>query len=319
MAINFHHLSFTYAPKSPFQFDALHNINLTIKKNAFTAIIGHTGSGKSTLIQHINALLVASEGILQVDDKIFLPTKRQKYIKQLNKTLKSKKVDASKKEVAAELLKLVENHEVYKIKELRKKIGVVFQFPEYQLFEENVLKDVAFGPQNFGISKEEAIILAKEALTLVGLGEEFYERSPFDLSGGEKRRVAIAGILALKPEILVLDEPTAGLDPLSAQQMLDTFYEIHQKGTTVILVTHDMDIVLRYASEVIVMSQGKIIEETTPHALFSNIKEEYSLEVPLLYKTLHQLILKGAPLNVEKIKSVNDLAREIALLKGSKK
>lgn len=318
MAIKFHHLQFSYAPKSPFQFDALHNINLTIKENTFTAVIGHTGSGKSTLVQHINALLMPTDGIVQVDEQIVLPTKTKKYIKILKKKLKSKKTSSETKQRLEYLLSIVEAHKTYKVKDLRKKVGVVFQFPEYQLFEENVIKDVSFGPQNFGVSKDDAILLAKEALTLVGLDESFYERSPFELSGGEKRRVAIAGILALKPEILVLDEPTAGLDPLSAFQMMETFKTIHRRGTTIILVTHDMDIVLRYATDVVVMKNGEVIEETTPQALFSNVKEEYSLEVPVLYEVMQELKKRGCPLDFSKINSIPKLAQALKELKEHK-
>ncbi|MFA5659892.1 MAG: energy-coupling factor transporter ATPase [Bacilli bacterium] len=315
MAIKFHHLQFTYAPKSPFQFDALHNINLSIKEKAFTAIIGHTGSGKSTLVQHVNALLLPTSGIVQVDDKILLPTKTKKYKKLLQKKLKDKKVSPEEKTRSEYLLSIIDAHETYKIKNLRKKVGVVFQFPEYQLFEENVIKDVSFGPQNFGVSREEALDLAKVALTQVGLGPEFYERSPFELSGGEKRRVAIAGILALKPEILVLDEPTAGLDPLSAHEMMETFAAIHRAGTTIILVTHDMDLVLRYATDVIVMKNGNVIEETTPQALFSHVKDDYSLEVPVLYEVMQALAKRGCPLDFNQINSISDLAEALARLK----
>ena len=318
MAIKFHHLSFTYAPKSPFQFEALQDINLTIKEKSFTAVIGHTGSGKSTLVQHINALLVPTDGIVEVDNGLVLPIKTKKYTKRLKKRLKSKKVTPEEKNRIEYLLSVIAEYKAYKIKNLRKKVGVVFQFPEYQLFEENVIKDVSFGPQNFGVSKDEAILLAKEALTLVGLGQEFYERSPFELSGGEKRRVAIAGILALKPEILVLDEPTAGLDPLSARKMMQTFSEIHKRGTTIILVTHDMDLVLRYATDVVVMKNGAIIEETTPQQLFSNIKEEYSLEVPVLYEVMMALKKRGCPLDFSNIISISKLAKALKELKEQK-
>ena len=314
MAIKFHHINFTYAPKSPFQFDALHDINLEIKDKSFTAIIGHTGSGKSTLVQHINALLVASDGILQVDSEIVLPTKKKKYEKKLHKALKKKNINAPEIARISYLLDVTNNYGVYKTKTLRSKVGVVFQFPEYQLFEENVLKDVAFGPQNFGVKKEAATLLAKEALTLVGLGEEFYERSPFELSGGEKRRVAIAGILALKPQILVLDEPTAGLDPLSAFNMMETFKKIHDRGTTIILVTHDMDLVLRYASDVVVMKSGEVIEETTPRELFGNIKDDYSLEVPVLYDVMLQLKARGCPLDFATINSIPELVLALKAL-----
>lgn len=319
MAIKFHHLSFTYAPKSPFQFEALQDINLEIKDKSFTAVIGHTGSGKSTLVQHINGLLLPSDGIVEVDGGLLLPTKTKKYAKRLKKILKNKKVIAAEKERSEYLLSVMAQYKAYKIKNLRKKVGVVFQFPEYQLFEENVIKDVSFGPQNFGVPKDEAILLAKEALTLVGLGQEFYERSPFELSGGEKRRVAIAGILALKPEILVLDEPTAGLDPLSAYKMMQTFSEIHKRGTTIILVTHDMGLVLRYATDVVVMKNGTIIEETTPQQLFSNIKDDYSLEVPVLYEVMVELKKRGCPLDFTKITSINKLAKALKELKENSK
>ncbi len=317
MAIKFHHVNFTYAPRSPFQHDALFDINVAIKDQTFTAIIGHTGSGKSTLVQHINALLLPTDGVLQVDEQIVLPMKSKKYVKKMHKALKNKKTTKAEKTRLEYLLNIVATHKVYKTKELRSKIGVVFQFPEYQLFEENVLKDVSFGPQNFGVSRDDAIILAKEALTLVGLGEEFYERSPFELSGGEKRRVAIAGILALKPQILVLDEPTAGLDPLSAHAMMETFASIHKNGTTIILVTHDMDLVLRYASDVIVMKNGTVIEETTPRELFSNIKDDYSLEVPVLYEVMLALKARGCPLDFAKINSISELAVALKKVQGT--
>lgn len=319
MAIKFHHIYFSYAPKSPFQYDALHDINLEIKQNSFTAVIGHTGSGKSTLVQHINALLVPTSGAVKVEDFLILPCKKKKYLRQLNRKLKSKKVSAEQKQRLAFLKSIVESGAAYKVKELRKKVGVVFQFPEYQLFEETVIKDVAFGPKNFGVSNEEALGLAKNALTLVGIDESFYSRSPFELSGGEKRRVAIAGILALKPEILVLDEPTAGLDPLSAHEMMEVFANIHRAGTTIVLVTHDMDLVLRYASDVVVMKDGKIVEETTPQKLFADVKEEYSLEVPAFYAFMQALVQRGCPLDITKINTVNDLAKMVKNLKEQAK
>ncbi|OQA79327.1 MAG: Energy-coupling factor transporter ATP-binding protein EcfA2 [Tenericutes bacterium ADurb.Bin239] len=315
MAVKFSHVDFTYAPKSPFQFDALHDINLVIKDESFTAVIGHTGSGKSTLIQHINALLIPTSGVVQIEDSLILPTKKKKYLRRIKRKLKNKKVKAEQKERLAFLQSIVLAHKTYKVKELRKKVGVVFQFPEYQLFEETVIKDVAFGPRNFGVSAADASLLAKEALTMVGINESFYARSPFELSGGEKRRVAIAGILALKPEILVLDEPTAGLDPLSAAQMMETFAKIHKNGTTIVLVTHDMDLVLRYASDVVVMKDGKILEETTPVKLFADVKEEYSLEVPTFYAVMQELVKRGCPLDISKINNVSDLAKMLKSLK----
>lgn len=315
MAIKFHHLDYVYSPRSPFQYDALHDINLEIKDHSFTAIIGHTGSGKSTLVQQINALLVPTSGFVSVGTEAITPIKYGKYIKVLSKGLKNKHFSIEKKEQLNSIKTSLVDYQAYKKKSVRAKVGIVFQFPEYQLFAETVIKDVAFGPQNFGISEKDALERAKDALKLVGISESYYERSPFDLSGGEKRRVAIAGILALNPEVLVLDEPTAGLDPLNAKSMMSLFKTIHERGTTIILVTHDMDIVLQYASDVIVMKDGRIIEETTPHALFSNIKEDYSLEVPALYAFIKHLIEKGAPLDINQIRSVEDLAKALVALR----
>lgn len=319
MAVKFHHLDFVYSPRSPFQYDALHNINLEIKDGSFTAIIGHTGSGKSTLVQQINALLTPTSGFVTVGEEAVTPIKYKKYLKDINKALASKKVCKEEKAKLTLIKDELVSYEPYKKKSLRAKVGVVFQFPEYQLFADTVIKDVAFGPKNFDVSDEEATERAKSALTMVGLDETYYERSPFDLSGGEKRRVAIAGILALNPKVLVLDEPTAGLDPLNAKQMMGLFKKIHDEGTTIILVTHDMDIVLQYATDVVVMKDGAVIEETNPHALFSNIKEDYSLEVPALYAFIKTLITRGAPLDIAKIRSVEELASEIVRLRRDQK
>ncbi|NMV82783.1 MAG: ATP-binding cassette domain-containing protein, partial [Erysipelotrichia bacterium] len=206
-----------------------------------------------------------------------------------------------------------------KIKELRKLVGIVFQFPEYQLFEETVEKDVAFGPKNFGLSNEEALKNAHDALRLVGLDDTFFKRSPFDLSGGERRRVAIAGILALKPSILVLDEPTAGLDPRGAREMMKLFKGLHDNGTTVILVTHDMNIVLEYSDTVIVMEDGEVREITTPLQLFNQENDLYSLETPLLYKFVKLLSDQGLKLNLNEIKDIESLGAAIAKARGNKK
>lgn len=316
MALKFHNVDFTYAPKSPFQYDALHNINVAIEKGSFTAIVGHTGSGKSTLVQHANALLLPTRGIVQVGSKLVLPTKFKKYKKQLMKKINHKKTTVDEKTRLLYLYEILSNYEQYKLKSLRKEVGLVFQFPEYQLFEETVLKDVSFGPLNFGVTKEEAEKLAKDALNLVGIDESFYERSPFELSGGEKRRVAIAGILALEPNVLVLDEPTAGLDPLSAKNMMATFADIHKTGTTVILVTHDMNLVLRYATSVIVMVEGEVVLKTTPHELFSNEEEDYSLEIPHLYEAMKLLKAQGCPLEFSKIKTIEQLVSEVLRLRS---
>lgn len=318
MAVKFHHLDFVYSPRSPFQYDALHHINLEIQDGSFTAIIGHTGSGKSTLVQQINALLTPTSGFVSVGEEAVTPIKYKKYLKDIDKRLKSKKVTEEEKAKLTLIKEELVDYVPFKKKSLRAKVGVVFQFPEYQLFSDTVIKDVAFGPRNFNVSEEDALELAKDALTLVGLDESYYERSPFDLSGGEKRRVAIAGILALKPKVLVLDEPTAGLDPLNAKAMMSLFKKIHDEGTTIILVTHDMDIVLQYATNVIVMKDGVVIEETTPHALFSNIKDDYALEVPALYAFVKTLIARGAPLDINKIRSVEELAHEIVKLREGK-
>ncbi|HZJ89798.1 MAG TPA: energy-coupling factor transporter ATPase [Bacilli bacterium] len=318
MALKFHHVDFTYAPKSPFQYEALNDISLHIERHSFTAIVGHTGSGKSTLVQHANALLLPTNGIVQVGSKLILPTKQKRYIRHLTKKLKNKKTPDGEKQKINYLLEVLQNYEKYKIKSLRKEVGLVFQFPEYQLFEETVLKDVMFGPRNFDIKTEEAEKLAKEALALVGIDETFYSRSPFELSGGEKRRVAIAGILALQPEVLVLDEPTAGLDPQSAKKMMQTFQKIHEQGTTVILVTHDMNLVLEYANSVIVMENGKIVLKTTPHVLFSDLEQNYHLETPLLYQVMLKLKEQGCPIEVENVKTIDELVVELQRL-GVKK
>ena len=188
MSITFKEVEHIYSQNTPFAYHALKGVNLNIKKGSMVALIGHTGSGKSTLVQHINALLLPTKGQIQIEDYMISATDKPSLLKPL-----------------------------------RKKAGLVFQFPEYQLFEETILKDIIFGPKNFGVNEEEAIIKAKEALKLVGLDESYLEKSPFELSGGQKRRVAIAGILAMEPEILVLDEPTAGLDPQGAKEMLSLF------------------------------------------------------------------------------------------------
>lgn len=316
MAVTFHHLDFVYSPRSPFQYDALHDINLSIKEHSFTAIIGHTGSGKSTLVQQINALLTPTSGFVSVGPEAVTPIKYGKYVKVLNKKINHKKTTALEKQKFNSIKTDLLTYQGFKKKSLRSKVGVVFQFPEYQLFADTVLKDVAFGPRNFNVNEKDATEAAKKALELVGLDQSYFDRSPFDLSGGEKRRVAIAGILALQPQVLVLDEPTAGLDPLNAKQMMGLFKKIHEGGTTIILVTHDMDIVLQYASDVIVMKDGRVIEETTPHALFSDIKDDYALEVPALYAFIRQLIDRGAPLDITKIRSVDDLALALVALRS---
>lgn len=278
MPIIFRDVCFSYAEKNPMNHLALSHLSFSIETGSFTALVGRTGCGKSTLVQQINALFHPLSGEVEVDG----------YLNSSDKKKRTKKN-----------------------KELRKKVGLVFQFPEYQLFEESVLKDVVFGPKNFGASKEEALAAAKEALALVGLDESFYERSPFELSGGEKRRVAIAGILACHPEYLIVDEPTAGLDPKGAQEMMDLFEDIHRKGTTIILVTHDMNLVLRYCDRVLVLEDGKLVADDKPSAFFQQDMDRYSLETPALYRFMQGLDAKGLKLDQDGITDVDSLAEAI--------
>ena len=276
MAIKVSDLFYVYNPKSPNATEALNGVSFTIEDNSFVAFVGETGSGKSTLIQNLNALLLPSRGQVEVDDYIITPQKRK------NKN----------------------------IKQLRKHIGLVFQFPEYQLFEETVEDDVAFGVKNFGIKEPEALEKAHKALLSVGLNESYFKRSPFELSGGEKRRVAIAGILAIEPDILVLDEPTAGLDPRGVQEIMALVSKMHEDGKTIILVTHDMDLVLKYCQKVFVLNKGKIAFEGNPNQLFAQNNEELSIEVPALYELARKLNDKGLHLDIENIHSVDDFVKQ---------
>ena len=276
MAIKVSDLFYVYNPKSPNATEALNGVSLTIEDNSFIALVGETGSGKSTLIQNLNALLLPNKGQIEVDDFIITPKKNK------NKN----------------------------IKQLRKHIGLVFQFPEYQLFEETVEEDVAFGVKNFGIKGEEALEKAHKALLSVGLNETYFKRSPFELSGGEKRRVAIAGILAIEPDILVLDEPTAGLDPKGVQELMSLVVKMHQDGKTIILVTHDMDLVLEYCQKVFVLNKGKLAFEGNPNQLFALNNEELAIEVPALYELARKLNDKGLKLDIENIRSVDDFVKQ---------
>ena len=276
MAIKVSDLFYVYNPKSPNATEALNGVSLTIEDNSFIALVGETGSGKSTLIQNLNALLLPNKGQIEVDDYIITPKKNK------NKN----------------------------IKQLRKHIGLVFQFPEYQLFEETVEEDVAFGVKNFGIKGEEALEKAHKALLSVGLNETYFKRSPFELSGGEKRRVAIAGILAIEPDILVLDEPTAGLDPKGVQELMSLVVKMHQDGKTIILVTHDMDLVLEYCQKVFVLNKGKLAFEGNPNQLFALNNEELAIEVPALYELARKLNDKGLKLDIENIRSVDDFVKQ---------
>ena len=277
MSIKVNNVSYTYLKKTEQRVLALDNISLEINKGTITALVGHTGSGKSTLIQLFNALLLPDTGTVEVDDYVITPNKKK------NKN----------------------------IKELRKHIASIFQFPEYQLFEETVEKDVAFGLRNYGVKEDEAIKKAHEALTLVGLDESFYKRSPFELSGGEKRRVAIAGILVLNPEILILDEPTVGLDPAGTKIILDLIKKLHAEGKTIIMVTHDMELVFEYATDVIVLKEGKVAFEGKPEVLFGKNSGDLSLEIPKLYEFLQKLEKRGLGINMPKIRNIDDLIKEL--------
>ena len=264
MGITLESVNYTYQAGTPFEGRALFDINLSIKEGSYTAFIGHTGSGKSTIMQLLNGLNVPTEGAVIVND--------------IKITADSKNKD---------------------IKPVRKKVGLVFQFPESQLFEETVLKDVAFGPQNFGVSIEEAEQLAREKLAMVGISEEFFEKNPFELSGGQMRRVAIAGILAMEPEVLVLDEPTAGLDPKGRRELMSLFKELHQNGMTIVLVTHLMDDVANYADYVNVLEGGKLVRSGYPKEVFQDVDflESKQLGVPKITKFAQQLVKRGLQLD----------------------
>lgn len=275
MPITFKQLTHIYNANSPFPYAALHEIDLDIKEGVFTAVIGETGSGKSTLVQHLNALLLPTSGSVEIDEFSVTPDKKK------NKNLK----------------------------QLRKKVGLVFQFPEYQLFEETILKDVCFGPKNFGLSEEEAIKRAKEVLNIVGLDESYLERSPFDLSGGQKRRVAIAGILAADPDVLVLDEPTAGLDPQGAYEMMQLFQTLNKEHKkTIIMVTHDMEHVMNYCKEVIVLKDGRVEKKCTTATFFKNTKLMDTLNItpPAVIRVKRLLEEKGMTIegNVTSMKTL---------------
>ena len=261
MDIQFEQVGYTYQPNTPFQHRALADVNLTIKEGSYTAIVGHTGSGKSTLLQHLNALIKPTEGKVTIGEREILPDTN-------NKNLKS----------------------------IRQQVGIVFQFPEAQLFEETVARDIAFGPKNFGVSDERATEIVKETLEMVGLDESYMERSPFELSGGQMRRVAIAGVLAMEPSVLVLDEPTAGLDPQGRLEMLEMFDRLHkEKGMTIVLVTHVMDDVANYADYVIVLEQGEVVRQGLPQEVFADVAwlKERHLGVPTATAFAQKMVTKG--------------------------
>ena len=274
MGIALENVSFTYQEGTPLASTALSDVSLTIEDGSYTALIGHTGSGKSTILQLLNGLLVPSQGSVRVFDTLITSTSKNKDIRQI-----------------------------------RKQVGLVFQFAENQIFEETVLKDVAFGPQNFGVSEEDAEQIAREKLALVGIDESLLNRSPFELSGGQMRRVAIAGILAMEPAVLVLDEPTAGLDPLGRKELMNLFKKLHQSGMTIVLVTHLMDDVAEYANQVYVMEKGRLVKFGKPSDVFQDVvfMEEVQLGVPKITAFCKRLADRGVsfkrlPIKIEEFK-----------------
>ncbi len=275
MSIKVENVSFTYSKKTPNSYEALHNVSLEIKKNSITGIVGHTGSGKSTLVQMFNGLLKPETGTITVDD--FVIDSKQKKIKN--------------------------------VKQLRKHVGLVFQFPEYQLFDETVEKDVSFGPKNFGMNNIDALNKAHEALAMMGIDETYYKRSPFELSGGEKRKVALAGILAIDPDILILDEPTAGLDPKSSLEVLTLVEKLHEQGKTIVIITHDMDLLFRYCDHVVLLKDGNVAFDGKPENLFQKNIDDLSIDVPKIYQFLDILKKKGLDLSKENIRSVDELVK----------
>ncbi len=267
MQIKIQNLSYIYNEGTPYEYKALNDVNLEIEEGKITAIIGETGSGKSTLVQHLNALLLPKEGSIHILDR--------------NITSKEKPKN---------------------LKSLRGDVGLVFQFPEYQLFEETVIKDVAFGPKNFNISEEEANKRAREALKLVGLKEEIYEKSPLELSGGQKRRVAIAGVLAMNPKLLVLDEPTAGLDPDGTTKMMQLFKDLNTKhNKSIIIVTHDMEQVFKYCDDVVIMAEGTVKKHISTREFFkdSSLCKEMNILPPDIIRVKDMLKEKGFNIDIK--------------------
>lgn len=276
MQIVFDNVDYVYSSGTSFEKHALKGINLKIDKGEFIGLIGHTGSGKSTLIQHMNGLIKATSGKIYYNGEDI-------YAKN------------------------------YNMRKLRSKVGLVFQYPEHQLFETTVYKDVYFGPKNLGLEKLEAELRSYEALKMVGIGEDLLDASPFELSGGQKRRVAIAGILAMKPEVLVLDEPTAGLDPRGRDEILDQIARLHKdSGMTVILVTHSMEDVAKYVDRILVMRKGSLAMDEETSKVFSRYKdlEEMHLAAPQVTYVMNALKDRGFPVNTD-VNTVTEARDEI--------
>ena len=268
-------ISYVYSPGTAYEKKALDDVSLTINKGEFIGIIGHTGSGKSTLIQHFNGLEKATGGTIYFNGQDI-------YDRDFN------------------------------MKSLRSKVGLVFQYPEHQLFETTVLEDVKFGPKNLGLSKLEVDLRAFEAIKQVGLPEKCYDDSPFELSGGQKRRVAIAGVLAMKPEILILDEPTAGLDPRGRDEILDQIAKLHKEGLTVILVSHSMEDVAKYADRIIAMNDGKVAFDGTPKEVFRHYKEleRMGLSAPQITYVMQEMKSLGLDVDID-VSTVEEAKEEI--------
>ena len=259
MAIKLQDVMHIYSPETPFEKEALSGVSLHIPKGQFLGLIGHTGSGKSTLIQHLNGLMKPSSGTVYINGQ----------------DIHSKAVN---------------------LRDIRQKVGLVFQYPEYQLFEMTIYKDVAFGPKNMGLTDDEISKRVNTALEMVNIGEDMFEKSPFELSGGQKRRVAIAGVLAMKPDILILDEPTAGLDPKGRKEILDQISKMHQAlGITVILVSHSMEDVARYVDRILVMDKGQVALDGVPREIFNHIEEleTMGLAAPEIKYIMQALARKG--------------------------
>lgn len=284
MSITLTNVTHTYMTGTPFERTAIKNVNLSIEEGEFIAIIGHTGSGKSTLVQHLNGLLAPSSGTVTVDGVDIHGKKPQS--------------------IAA-----------------RHKVGMVFQYPEYQLFEETIGADIAFGPKNFGLSEAEIEQRVQEAMTFADLDYDFYkDRSPFQLSGGQMRRVAIAGVIALKPTYLILDEPAAGLDPIGKQVIFDKIKGLHESGTTVILVSHNMDDVAKMADRIFVMHQGVLAAQGTPKEIFAQreLLCEAGLDVPPITETLRCLKKNGLAVD-DTILDIDEAARSVlAAVRGNR-
>ncbi len=281
MPILLNHVNHIYGEGTPLERKALDDITLKIEDGEFLGIIGHTGSGKSTLVQHLNGLLKATSGEIYFNGE-----------------------DIYRKG--------------YELKELRSKVGLVFQYPEHQLFEMDVFTDVCFGPKNLGLSQKEVELAAFDALRKVGFPEELYYQSPFDLSGGQKRRVAIAGVLAMKPQVLILDEPTAGLDPKGREEILNQIKKLQQEThMTIVLVSHSMEDVAEYVDRIVVMNQGKIMYNDVPREVFKHYKEleQAGLAAPQVTYIMHQLRETGAPVDPDVI-TIAEAASEIAKWKG---